>query len=199
MQRASRSTRCPARWRGRLLVIAAFLAATAVSAYGLYQNGGAWPANGQGVTLIPTCFRAPGTVVMIDGEPKTIYPSQADWEEKKAIVLDSLADSWQRWAAIVFIDHGECPSDLSGFLYIDLIPEDCGGCGRSGVGFHPDGVGLYLLMENADLRLLRSVAMHEVPRPSAPARGPSGFRRTGPTPSPGPRTSRARRPRIDGS
>jgi hypothetical protein len=45
---------------------------------------------------------------------------------------------------------------------VDLIKEDCGGCGDSiPRGYHPEGVRVWEKMENPDERLIRSVVIHE--------------------------------------
>ena len=47
-------------------------------------------------------------------------------------------------------------------IYVDLIKEDCGGCGDSiPRGYHPEGVRVWEKMENPDERLIRSVVTHE--------------------------------------
>jgi len=97
----------------------------------------------------------------ISGHPYIITYSTEEWERKRQLVRDALEGSWQKWTSLVFAGWGTCPSTLSGYIYVDLIQNDCGGCGNSTRGYDPKGDYVWLMMENPDERLLRTVVMHE--------------------------------------
>lgn len=149
-----------------LLILITAFAVSGGGALGLYQvgpaEGGRWPATNSN-TVVPICFRPPGTVSK-DGQGNEYvinYPND-EWLEKQAMVRDVINDTWERWTNLSFIGWGTCPSDVSGQIYVDLVKEDCGGCGESGLGYHPEGVKLMMKTENSDARLLRSVTIHEL-------------------------------------
>ncbi len=142
----------------------------AVPAAALYQGGPgegrAWPSSPDGVTLVPVCFRPPGTLTQVPIEGGTgnwtIDYSNAAWIARQAIVRDAVEDTWQKWTNLLFVGWETCPSDLDGFMYVDLIRNDCGGCGNVFPrGYHPAGVNVWMMMENPDQKLLRTVAVHE--------------------------------------
>ncbi len=128
-------------------------------------EGAPWPKSGAGITSIPVCFRAPGaTGTAQDGTPYTVNYTQPRWLAKQEFVKDALVNSWQKWTRIVFVGWGPCTGPpYNGWLYIDLIDQDCGGCGDSiPRGYHPAGVRVWLMTENPDDRLLRTVVIHEI-------------------------------------
>lgn len=133
---------------------------------GLYQGGpgeGArWPGP-LAQTIVPVCFRPPGTVDYDhQGNQYTINYPHNEWLEKQAMVKEALDDSWGRWTNTSFTGWGTCPANVSGYIYVDLIKEDCGGCGDSiPRGYHPEGARVWIKMGNPDPRLIRSVVMHE--------------------------------------
>src|SRR5713101_3895981 len=121
------------------------IAALPWRAIALFQGGpgeGApWPKSIFGSTFVPVCFRPPGTKTVIDGKEYTITYSKEEWKKKRQLVMDALNAAWQKWTKIVFTGRGTCPSTLKGRIYVDLIKEDCGGCGNAiPRGYHPEGV-----------------------------------------------------------
>jgi hypothetical protein len=99
---------------------------------------------------------------MSDGKTYTITYTQAEWDTKRQLVLEALQTAWPWWTGIVITGGGQCPSSLQGRIYVDMLQEDCGGCGNViPRGYHPGGVQLWMMMENADERLLRTVVIHE--------------------------------------
>jgi hypothetical protein len=134
---------------------------------GLYQGGPGegtrWPGT-LALTTVPICFRPYGTVDYDQqGHAYMVNYPYDEWLVKQALLKDTLEDSWARWTNIRFTGWGTCTSDVSGKVYVDLIKEDCGGCGDSiSRGYHAEGVRVWLKMENPDERLLRSVAIHEI-------------------------------------
>jgi len=133
---------------------------------GLYQGGpgegSRWPGT-QALTTIPVCFRPIGTVDYDQqGHQYIVNYPYSEWISKQALVRDAMEDSWSKWTNISFTGWGTCSASVSGFIYVDLIKEDCGGCGDSiPRGYYPQGVRVWLKMENPDERLIRSVAIHE--------------------------------------
>ncbi|MBM3744312.1 MAG: hypothetical protein FJW34_00770 [Acidobacteria bacterium] len=127
-------------------------------------EGTPWPKSSLGITTIPVCFRAPGTTgATQQGNPYTVNYTQPEWLAKREFVKNALLNSWQKWTRIVFAGWGSCSGSLNGWLYIDLIKHDCGGCGDSiPRGYHSTGVRVWLMMENPDDRLLRTIVIHEI-------------------------------------
>lgn len=157
---------------GALAVALLCALAAAAPTNALFQGGPGegtpWPLDGiSGETVIHVCFRPPGTVtdVPIEGSVGNwiIDYTNEEWQARQAIVRDAAEDTWQKWTKVHFVDWITCPVSLSGYLYIDLIKNDCGGCGNSiPRGYDPSGVNVWLMMENSDERLLRTVAVHEI-------------------------------------
>ncbi len=142
----------------------------AMPATALYQGGPGegepWPATTDDLTVVPVCFRPPGTVTqaLIENTSTfwTVNYDHATWLARRAIVRDAVEDTWQKWTGLVFAGWETCPSDLDDFIYVDLIRNDCGGCGVVITpGYHASGVNTWMMMENKDERLLRTVAVHE--------------------------------------
>lgn len=143
-----------------------------VTVTGLFQDGPEtkgvpWPADAASQTPIKVCFRPPGTKPA-DPDTNLTLPSvkytHTEWIAKRAMVRDALESSWQKWTGIRFNGWGNCPAKLDGYMYVDLIKEDCGGCGNAWPrgGYHATGVNIWLKMENPDERLLRTVTIHEI-------------------------------------
>lgn len=150
-------------------------------ALGLFQGGAgegaAWPANSAGVANIPVCFRAIGTTsqdaqnnpykvgYLRDAATGTYSDkySTTEWSEKRALVRDAIESAWQRWSNIVFTGWGDCPANIASGIYVDLIRSPGGDFGGDSMprGYHAQGVKVWLRMDTADPRLLRSVIMHE--------------------------------------
>lgn len=154
----------------RQFLVAAMLCITIAAvperAIALFQGGPGegtpWPKSIFGSTFVPVCFRPPGTKTVIDGTEYTITYSEDEWKKKRQLVMDALKASWQKWAKIVFTGGGTCPSALKGRIYVDLIKEDCGGCGNAiPRGYHRKCLQVWMMMENPDERLLRTVVIHE--------------------------------------
>jgi hypothetical protein len=126
------------------------------------EEGQRWPGT-QAQTTVTVCFRPFGTVDYDSGGKKyTVNYPYSEWLAKQALVRDALEDSWAKWTNLSFVGWGTCPADVSSYIYVDLIKEDCGGCGDSiPRGYHPEGVRIWLMMENPDERLIRSVTIHE--------------------------------------
>lgn len=132
----------------------------------LFQGG---PGEGQrwpgtlALTTVKVCFRPIGTVDYDAGGNKyTVNYPYAEWLDKQALVRDALENSWGKWTNLNFVEWGTCSANVSGYMYVDLIKQDCGGCGDSiPRGYHPEGVRIWLMMENPDERLIRSVTIHE--------------------------------------
>jgi hypothetical protein len=123
------------------------------------EEGAVWAPNTPGgTTFVSICFRKPSSL----GLPASETYSDAEWMKKRELVKDALQDTWEKWTKISFTGWGTCSENLAGKLYIDLIKSDCGGCGQSAIGFHLEGVRVWMKTENSDERLLRTVAMHEV-------------------------------------
>ncbi|MDH5178255.1 MAG: M57 family metalloprotease [Gammaproteobacteria bacterium] len=157
---------------GWILCLCALLMPAAVT--GLFQNGPEvpgkpWPwdnyANPK-VVRVPVCFRPPGTKPD-KFDPNITFPTtkytQSEWMAKRAMVRDALETSWQKWTMLRFVNWGDCPANPAGFMYVDLIKNDCGGCGDAlpRGGYHAGGVNIWMMTENGDERLLRTVTIHE--------------------------------------
>ena len=148
-------------------VIFFVITAMPISAIALFQGGpgeGAqWPKSSSGSVVVPVCFREPGTKSKdAQGNQYEVNYSSDEWLQKRQLVRDALEDSWQKWTGIVFQGWDSCPSRLDGYIYVDLIKEDCGGCGDSMPrGYDKKGVKVWLKLENPDERLIRTVTMHE--------------------------------------
>lgn len=156
------------------VVLLVFFLASPLTVSGLFQDGPAtggtspWPRDSAqpSITPINVCFRAPGTAPD-DPDPNLKLPAvkytTTEWLEKRTLVREALESSWQKWTGIQFKNWGTCPSNPTGYMYVDLIKKDCGGCGNAWPrgGYHASGVNIWLMMENNDDRLLRTVAIHE--------------------------------------
>ena len=126
-------------------------------------EGARWPGIASGATVIPVCFRATGTKSAdAQGNQYEVSYSGTEMTQKQQLVRDALEDSWQKWTSVVFQGWGSCPGILDGYIYVDLVKEDCGGCGDSiPRGYNAKGVRVWLKLENPDERLMRTIIIHE--------------------------------------
>jgi hypothetical protein len=137
-------------------------------ATGLFQEqrggeGVPWPASADGTRIIPVCFRPLGTMDETQqGEQYTVDYTAISWLAKRRMVQRTLEASWQKWTQIVFTDWGTCSGSLAGYMYVDLVREDCDGCGAAiPRGYSAAGVRIWMKTESPDERLLRTVTIHE--------------------------------------
>jgi len=175
-------------WRRIGLVVAAcFIAGAPVPVSALFQDGDeglAWlttkigqsygggsdapspPGTIAAALAIPVkvCFRKTGTKDKDrPGTPYTVNYTAQEMIPERDMVKDALNSSWGKWTNLIFQGFGDCPEKLDGYLYVDLIKQDCGGCGDAiPRGYNPKGVRVWLMNENPDDRLLRSVIIHEI-------------------------------------
>jgi hypothetical protein len=148
--------------------------AVAHAAWALFQGGASpgaaeegtpWPKSAAtGKTSVKVCFRPPGTSDKDrGGDAYTVNYSASEWAVRREQIRDAIMNSWGKWSALEFTGWDQCPTQLAGYLYIDLIKADCGGCGDSiQRGYVATGVRVWLKTENPDERLVRSVAIHEI-------------------------------------
>ncbi|MDH4097220.1 MAG: M12 family metallopeptidase [Nitrospira sp.] len=148
-------------------VLLSALTALPIPASALFQGGPGegtpWPKSSSGSVHVSVCFRDPGTKSKdAQGNQYEVTYSGDESTRKRRLVRDALESSWQKWGGIVFQGWNSCTSNLEGTLYVDLIKEDCGGCGDSMPrGYDKKGVKVWLKLENPDDRLLRTVIIHE--------------------------------------
>ena len=120
-----------------------------------------WPTSADGTTVIPVCFRPPGSWGLTrDGEVYTVDYLPISWAAKQRVVRRALEASWQKWTQIVFTDWGRCPDNPVGYIYVDLRQLNCDGCGEATIV--AGGWRVWLGMEGQDERVLRTVIMHEI-------------------------------------
>lgn len=99
---------------------------------GLYQGntpnqGMLWPSG-----EVPVCFRNPGdcpwppnpnscrnTTNKWEYQIIESYPDE--WKQNRQIVKDAIEATWSKWSNLHFTDWGDCPDDLTGYIYIDLL------------------------------------------------------------------------------
>lgn len=150
-------------------------------ALGLFQGGAgegaAWPKNSAGITQIAVCFRAMGTTSQdAQSNPYKVgylrdaatgnYSNQYtadEWTAKRELVRHAVESAWAKWANITFTGWGDCPSNIASGIYVDLIRSSASDFGGDSMprGYHATGDKVWLRMDTADQRLLRSVVIHE--------------------------------------
>lgn len=154
-----------------IAVLMVVMAVCSTPVAGLFREGSGeytpWPTS-DGATIIPVCFRPPGSTHAGD-DPGVIWTvdyllpeERKEWSAKCELVKDAILDSWGKWTRVRFVDWGTCSSNVEGYIYVDLYKRP-GGQGNSlpRGGYHKEGVWLWMAMESPDEPWLRTVAIHE--------------------------------------